>query len=206
MPSKSSTSRVPRADGARTRREILRVAADLASVEGLDGLTIGKLAARMEMSKSGVFAHFGSKEELQLAAIDVAEERFVEEIVRPALDRSAGIERVWAVVDGYLTYSERHTFSGGCFFAIANPAFAARPGAIRDRLARADEEWLQLIRVFLDEAQDSGGVGDDVDTSRLAFEIASLLAAADWRADLHAGGEVRELARRAIADRLTRSR
>ena len=205
MPSKSSTSRVPRADGARTRREILRVAADLASVEGLDGLTIGKLAARMEMSKSGVFAHFGSKEELQLAAIDAAEERFVEEIVRPALDRPAGIERVLAVVDGYATYSDRHAFSGGCFFATAGPAFAARPGAIRDRLARADRDWLQFIRVFLDEAQDRGEVRGDIDTGHLAFEIASLLVTADWRADLHAEEEVRELARRAIADRLTES-
>src|SRR5215475_2731198 len=102
--------------GVRTRESILRVAVDLASVEGLEGLTIGRLADELKMSKSGLFAHFGSKEELQLATIDMARRIFADYVVTPALTQPAGMPRLWALCDNWLAHVEKKIFQGGCFF------------------------------------------------------------------------------------------
>src|SRR5215471_2916955 len=100
--------------GVRTRESILRVAVDLASVEGLEGLTIGRLAEELKMSKSGLFAHFGSKEELQLATIEMAREIFVEHNVRPALAEPEGVQRLLRLCQGWLKHVEGRVFKGGC--------------------------------------------------------------------------------------------
>src|SRR5580700_3332008 len=103
-------------NGARTRTAILRTAADLASVDGLDGLSIGRLATELAMSKSGLFAHFGSKEDLQLATIEEARQRYVREVIAPALASGSGITRLYALCESFLSYVERAVFPGGCFF------------------------------------------------------------------------------------------
>src|SRR5215217_6715076 len=110
----------------RTREAILERAVDLASLQGLEGLSIGRLASDVEMSKSGLFAHFGSKQDLQLAAVDAAAQRFIDAVVRPALGSEQGEPRLRALVHGYLDYLEAQVFPGGCFWAAAAIEFDDR--------------------------------------------------------------------------------
>src|SRR5438045_1680435 len=136
IPHERSCGIVPRAMPAatptRTREAILERAMDLASVEGLEGLTIGRLAAELQMSKSGLFGHFGSKEELQLATVREAADRFAAEVVEPTLTEEEGSPRLHALCERYIGYLERNVFSGGCFFAAAAAEFDDRPGPVRD--------------------------------------------------------------------------
>src|SRR6266496_3907018 len=118
--------------GAHTRHAILERAAAIASVEGLDRLSIGRLATELRASKSGVFAHFGSKEELQLATVQRAGEVFVAEVIAPALRAPGGLRRLWRLCDGWLDYSKRRVFPGGCFFVSVAAEFDARPGRVRE--------------------------------------------------------------------------
>jgi AcrR family transcriptional regulator len=113
--------------GRRTRESILDAAVDLASVEGLDGLTIGRLASALGMSKSGLFAHFGSKEELQLATIEAASEIYIREVIAPARDAERGLPRLVALMDHWLDYLRREVFKGGCFFDAARSEYDSRP-------------------------------------------------------------------------------
>ena len=122
--------------GERTRTAILDTAAALASEHGLEPLSIGGLAAAANMSKSGVFAHFGSKEDLQLATVDHAAAIFVREVIEPARAAPRGIARIWALLDGFLDYLEREVFAGGCFFATTSVEFKNRPGVVRFRNSR----------------------------------------------------------------------
>jgi len=122
--------------GQRTRASILQRAVDLASLEGLEGLTIGRLAEELKMSKSGLFAHFGSKEELQLAAIDAAGQRFIDVVVKPAIEAPRGYPRLVAICNSWLDYVRRRVFPGGCFFAAASFEFDGRPGIVRDAVKK----------------------------------------------------------------------
>src|SRR3984893_3143683 len=133
------------ARATRTRVEILAVAVDLASAEGLEGLSIGRLATELRMSKTGIFAHFGSKEQLQLATVDAAKQVFLEQIVQPALECSRGIPRLRAILDNWIGYVERIVFRGGCFFAAASAEFDSRPGPVRDEIAALTKAWLVAI-------------------------------------------------------------
>src|SRR5690606_23488444 len=128
MSSARAPARRRRSDGERTRRTILETASRLATVEGLEGLSLGRLAQETGMSKSGLFAHFGSKEELQLATVDWAEEVFHAEVVDPALARPPGLERLWTLCDRFLRHVEDAVFPGGCFFASAAAELDTRPG------------------------------------------------------------------------------
>jgi AcrR family transcriptional regulator len=165
--------------GQRTRTAILRRAADLASIHGLSGLSIGRLASELGMSKSGVFAHFGSMEELQLATVELAGDIYAAEIVQPALREPPGIGRLVILVDAFLSYSERHVFPGGCFFRTTISEFESRPGRLRDRFARAHRDWIAVITRTLDEMQQTGDIDPGADTGQVAFEIAAVLTAAD---------------------------
>jgi AcrR family transcriptional regulator len=164
-----------RSDGARSRAAILRAAADLASVVGLEGLSIGALAAHVGVSKSGVFAHFRSKEELELATVEAAEAIFIEEVFRPALAAPPGLARLRAVAERFLGHVERRTFPGGCFFAAAAAEFDARTGPVRDRVKHFVGGWLDTIRRLVDEAKGRGEIGARVDAGQLAFELSALL-------------------------------
>ena len=115
---------------AETRREILQVAADIASAEGLEGLSIGRLAAELQMSKTGIFSHFGSKKQLQLATVEMAKQIFLERIVEPASRAPRGVRRLRAMLEHWLEYVETIIFRGGCFFAAASAEFDSRPGAV----------------------------------------------------------------------------
>jgi len=120
-----------RADGRRSRDAILDNAARLATVEGLEGLSIARLAEHTGMSKSGLYAHFTSKEELQLATIERAQEIFETEVLRPARTKPDGLRRLWALSDEFLSHLERNVFPGGCFFAAVGAEFDTHPGASR---------------------------------------------------------------------------
>src|SRR5258708_1985572 len=130
----------------RKKQGILARAVDLASLEGLEGLTIGRLAVDLGMSKSGLFAHFGSKEDLQLAAIEAARERFVEEVFRPALKEPRGYPRLVARSPPLPGYVQRGVFPGGCFFAAASFEFDGRPGPLRDAVAAAMTTWMDSFQ------------------------------------------------------------
>jgi len=121
--------------GHATKHGILEVAAAIASVEGLEGLTLGRLATDLAMSKSGLFAHFGSKEDLQLATIEHARQIYVEQVILPGLAHSPGIATLHGLCDRYVALMERGVFPGGCFFAAAMAEFDARPGVVRDTIA-----------------------------------------------------------------------
>jgi AcrR family transcriptional regulator len=163
-----------RSDGERSHQEILLAAARLASVEGLDGLSIGALAEHVGLSKSGLFAHFRSKEELQLETIATASAIFREEVVKPAL-AVEGVARVRALVAGFLAHVRRRTFPGGCVFASVAAEVDGHPGALRDRIAAMNREWSALFRASLEEAQRRGELEPGTDAAQVAFEVQSML-------------------------------
>jgi AcrR family transcriptional regulator len=190
-----------RADGERSRRAILETAARLATVEGLDGLSIGRLAAATGMSKSGLFAHFGSKEELQLATIETAEEIFRGDVLAPAL-AVEGVSRVEALCERFLSHVGRNVFPGGCFFASALAELDTRPGRVRDRVIAVQRRWTSLIEEALVEARARGEIVPGADPAQLTFEINAMLGEANGLHLLEADGRPLAMARRAIADRL----
>jgi len=190
-----------RARGATSRRAVMAVAVDLASVDGLEGLSIGTLAARSGMSKGGVVALFGSKEQLQLATIEAAIEVFREHVIEPALARSGGIARLRALTGSWLEYSRSRVFAGGCFFAAASAELGSRPGPARDAIATAMRDWQGFVRRTVDRALDRGELPVGTDPAQLAFEITSLLDGANDLSILLGSDEPYRRARTAI-DRL----
>src|SRR5438093_9932433 len=192
-----------RSDGERSRSAILREAGQLATVEGIGGLSISRLAEAVGMSKSGLFAHFGSKEELQLATIEAANALFDEQVVEPASPAPNGLERLQRLADGYLRYVEVDTFPGGCFFASALAEVDMQPGAVRDRLVRFLNDWLERLESTVRDAQAEGLIDPAEDASQLAFEVEAALFYANAQFVVARTGEPIERARRTIDRRLT---
>src|SRR5215469_9816936 len=176
---RSGAPRHPRADGERARAAILRAAASLATVDGLEGLSIGNLAAAIGMSKSGLYAHFGSKQELQLATVDEAERIFDEEVVQPGLAARPGVGQLAAVCEAFLGYVQRRVFPGGCFFAATALEMGTRPGPVRDRVAAIQSGFTAQLRAFATTALDQHELPAREDPDRLAFELHSILLGAD---------------------------
>src|ERR1043166_1687039 len=143
---RSRAQRHPRADGERTRSAILRAAASLATAAGREGLSIGNLAAPSGMSKSGLYAHFGTKQELQLATVDEAERILTEEVVQPALAASPGLSQLAAACEAFFSSLERRVSPGGCFFAATSLEMGARPGPVKDRVAAIQSGFTALLR------------------------------------------------------------
>jgi AcrR family transcriptional regulator len=203
---RSSVGERPRrSDGERSRRTILDAAARLATVEGIDGLSIGRLAQTIGMSKSGLYAHFGSKEELQLATIDSAEEVFDADVVHPAMDSGDGLARVEALCERFLSHVERGVFPGGCFFASVAAELDTRPGPVRDRIVAFQSGWTELIASGLRAAQRQRELDADANIEQLTFEINAMLAHANTVFLLQGSHQAFDWARRAIRDRLERA-
>jgi AcrR family transcriptional regulator len=188
--------------GDHTRGRILKRAMDIASLEGLDGLTIGRLATELEVSKSGLFAHFGSKEELRLAVVSSAVELFIAQVIEPAWSEPPGLPRLTRLCDNWLDYSERRVFPGGCFLYSVGAEYDARPGQVRDAIAKAKREWLALYRQTIRDAQQLGHLRADVDPGRLAFELDALVNAANSAALLLDDQGAYDLARTSIRTHL----
>jgi AcrR family transcriptional regulator len=175
----------------------------LATIEGLDGLSIGRLAEATGVAKSSVHALFGSKEELQLATINAARESFIIEVVNPALSNAApGRERLAALCEGYLSYVERRVFPGGCFFVAASAEVGARPGRVRDEVQRVQQQWRDLLDGEARTAVTSGELPNDVDPPQLAFELGVILAGTNIVSVLHDDIHAIAHARTAIGNRL----
>jgi AcrR family transcriptional regulator len=192
-----------RARGKRTRESILQAAVDLASVEGLEGLTIGRLATELGMSKSGLFAHFGSKEELQLATIEAASDIFVREVIAPAREAERGLPRLVALMDRKLDYLQRRVFAGGCFFdTVRNEYDSRKPGPVRDAIAEDFRSWRELVANRVRAAQAAGQLDPEADPEQIAFELDALGVAANVRSQLDRDDAAFERARRAIHARL----
>ncbi|WP_406288936.1 TetR/AcrR family transcriptional regulator [Embleya sp. NBC_00896] len=188
--------------GDRTRLTIVRRAADIASLEGLEGLSIGRLAGDLEISKSGVFAHFGSKEELQLAAIAAASDVFVEHVLTPVRATPPGLIRLWQLVDRWIAYSRDRVFPGGCFFFHASAEFDGRPGRVRDSLAEAWRLWRATLTREIEAAKRAGAAPADLDSAQLVFEIIAFLETANGVSVLHDDTLVYERAATAVRSRL----
>jgi AcrR family transcriptional regulator len=194
--------RSPRSDGIRTRQAILEVAARLATVEGLDGLSLGRLAEQVGMSKSGLFAHFGSKEELQLATVETATEIFDRVVVQPAAAAPNGLERLRALLDGFLRHVEVAVFPGGCFFASVATELDTRSGPVRDAAFAVVEQWTNALETSVHDAQAEGSLDSRVDPHQLVFELDAYLMLANAQFVATASKEPIERARRAIEARL----
>ncbi|MFL5862480.1 MAG: TetR/AcrR family transcriptional regulator [Solirubrobacteraceae bacterium] len=167
----SRPSRRQRSDGERSRAAILRQAARMATVEGLDGLSLARLADAVGMSKSGLFAHFGSKEELQLATIDTASTIFDELIIKPADEEAAGLPRLRAYVALFIQHVEEAAFPGGCFFVSAMSELDAQPGPARDSALAFSQRWLALLAQQVKDAQAMGELDPTADPAQIAFEL-----------------------------------
>jgi AcrR family transcriptional regulator len=190
-----------RARGDRTRHAILERAVQIASAEGLEGLSIGRLANDLDVSKSGLFAHFGSKTDLQLATIDTARQIFIEEVIGGSQSES-GMGGILSLTDAWLSYMEREVFSGGCFFVAASSEFDGRPGPVRDRIASMMGEWLLALEATIQDAQDAGELPAVVDSEQLAFEINSIGMGANWTFQLYRDEAAFDRAREAIRRRV----
>jgi AcrR family transcriptional regulator len=190
--------------GAQTRGDILRTAADIATVNGLDGLSIGRLASELGMSKSGLFAHFGSKESLQLATITEARQRYVQEVIAPAMAAGSGITRLLALCEAFLSYVEREVFPGGCFFASAMAEFAAKePSPARDLISECQRLWMSTLERAAEDARTNGELRADCDPCQLAFELEGALLSANWYFHLFQDATNFKRARDAVRVRLS---
>ena len=196
-----------RTDGRRlrgdaSRRVILTAAGDLASVEGLDQLSIGRIAQAAGLSKSNVATLFGSKERLQLATVEAARERFIETVIEPARAHPRGLGRTLALVDHWITYSRDRVFPGGCFFATAAADFDAKPGEVRDAVAGLLREWGGYLAATLQHAHDAGELPLLDDAKQLSFEFSALLELANRDSVLRGTNAPYRRARLGVAARL----
>jgi len=157
--------------GAETRQAILDRAAQVASRVGLEGLTIGRLATELELSKSGLFAHFQSKEALQVETLRRAAEMFVDFVVRPALKARRGEARLRAVFERWMEWARADVLTGGCLFVAASTEFDDREGPVRDELVRQQRDWIELIANVARTGVAEGQFRSDLDTAQLAWDI-----------------------------------
>src|SRR5262245_24230105 len=159
--------RRPRADGVESRRAILTAAARLATTHGLEGLSIGELARHIGMSKSGLYAHFKSKEELELATIETAAAIFEQDVIRTVPESPRGLERVGALTEAFLAHLARRVFPGGCFFATVAAQLAAQPGRPRDRVMQLQQEWVAQFGEALRQAREARVLPRNADLDQL---------------------------------------
>ena len=194
--------RKQREDGLRTRKAILLEAVSLATVEGLEGLSIGGLAKSLGISKSGLYAHFGSKQELQLATIDEAERIFDLEVIDPSAKAPEGIGQLVALCDLFFDHLQRHTFPGGCFFASAVLEMGTRPGPVKERVGRFQQRFIGLVLGYAVRARELGQLDPDEDLMILVFDVNGIILAANTSFVMNDDAAMLGVARRAVRRRL----
>jgi AcrR family transcriptional regulator len=183
---------------AETRTAVLESAVDRASVEGLEGLTLGALAGEVEMRKSSLFSLFGSKQDLQLATLRAAADQFTEQVWGPVASEEPGLPRLLALCDSWLDYHRREVMPGGCFLTTATIEYDARPGPLRDEVARTMKRWLRVLEREAATAIESGEVPEDADPADVAFQLNSLAAGASYGFQLWRDPKVFDRARRSM--------
>jgi AcrR family transcriptional regulator len=169
-----STAREPLREatkGERTRAAILDEALRLVSKAGLDGLTIGTLAEATGLSKSGLFAHFGSREELLLAVLEHGQRQFTEVVLKPALAKPRGVPRLRAMFTRWLDWTESAELPGGCPMIGGAAEFDDKPGPVRDKLAAGQRAWIETLKRAVQQALDEGQLARATDPEQLAFEL-----------------------------------
>ncbi|HEY4348541.1 MAG TPA: TetR/AcrR family transcriptional regulator [Gaiellaceae bacterium] len=194
-------ARKRRSDGERSRSAILREAAQLATLEGIEGLSINRLAKRVGMSKSGLFAHFGSKQELQLATIEAAGVVFSEQVIEPAMAAPSGLERLQRLAENYLRHVES-AYPGGCFFASLLSEIDTHAGAVRNRAVEFMDGWIELLETTIWDAQTEQAIDPHEDPAQLAFEVEAFLILANTEFVVRRTQIPLDRARRAIDRRL----
>jgi AcrR family transcriptional regulator len=195
-----------RSDGAATHAAILDAAVRIASIEGLGSLTIGRLARDLGISKSGVFAHFASKVQLQRETIQAARVVFEREVVRPTLAAPEGLRQVEAFCEAYLGYVERGVFPGGCFFAHVLAEFDAQDGPIHAEVVADQRAWRHAVGGQIELAKRAGEIAPDVDGEQLAFELLAALDLSNFLSTLERDPNVVERGRRAVRAAIARAR
>jgi AcrR family transcriptional regulator len=179
---------------------------NIASVDGLDGLSIGGLAAKSGLSKSGIVALFGTKVELQLATVEAAREIFLAEVVDPTLAVSGGVARLETLLAAWLEYSRTRVFAGGCFFAAGIAEVGSKPGPVRDAIATAVEDWYEFLAHTVARAQSKQELRASINPNELAFALGSFLESANARSLISGSSEPYELAAAAARSLLSASR
>ncbi|MEU0153616.1 TetR/AcrR family transcriptional regulator [Micromonospora fulviviridis] len=196
----TSDGRVARGD--RTRTAVLDTAVALATEVGLDGLSLAQLADRLGVSKSGLFAHWRSKEALQLATVDRAVAQWEERIAAPALRAPRGVRRLRALHEARIEFYAARVLPGGCFFANTAFEYNARPGPVRNRLAEAFGRWTAFLERLVREAVDLGELPADLDVPLLAYEIDALGISAAMRSRMLDPDATYRHARQGLLNRL----
>ncbi|UYM03469.1 TetR/AcrR family transcriptional regulator [Solicola gregarius] len=168
-----------------TRVAILRAAADMASIDGLDGLTVGRLASELGMSKAGVIGHFGSKTELQLATIEYAADVFRAEVWTPAEHLEPGLPRLLAICDAWMAYAGKPAFPGGCFFAAASFEYDSKTGPVHDAIAERVQRWHERLSADVATAIEAGELPTDASADRIAHSLWALAASVTPNRHLH---------------------
>jgi AcrR family transcriptional regulator len=191
-----------RSDGARSRAAILHEAARLATVDGLDGLSLAHLANAVGMSKSGLFAHFRSKQELQLATVEAASAIFDEQVIDPASAARPGLARLMAYVERFLGHVEDGVFPGGCFFVSAVSEFDSHPGPVRDGAMAFSQRWLGLLADELAAAQTAGELDPAADPPQIAFELNAYMVLGNMQFVATGDPSALDRVRRAVENRL----
>jgi len=193
------------AQGRHTREQILDAAMEVASVQGLAGLSIGGLAQRLGISKSGLFRHFGAKERLQLDTVEAATVVLKREVFDPATNAAPGLPRVAATTHAFIEYLESGVFPGGCFFAAAAADVDSRPGPVRDRVAEIARSWIDEVAAEVVVAQRLGQLDEDIDARQLTFELHAYVQEANWARLLLDDDGAPDRARAAIDAALSRA-
>lgn len=195
-------ARKQRSDGERSRDAILREAAQLSTVEGIEGLSINRLAEAVGMSKSGLFAHFGSKQELQLATVQKAVELFNEQVLGPALAAPTGLQRLEQLGERFFAHVEDRVYPGGCFFSAVAAELSTRSGPVRDRAIDSVNGWLAALEQAARDAQAEGAISSAEDPAQLAFELDAIMLLANARFLAAPETKPMDRARRAYKNRL----
>ena len=193
-----------RSDGERTYSAIIETAMAVASVEGLGGLTIGRLAEKLGMSKSGVYAHFKSKERLQLDTIEAARQVFFREVIGPAMFQPEGLPQLRGLCDAFLSYVERRVFPGGCFFAGLLGEFDAQPGTLHQQVAADHTSWLEALVATARAGQQRGELHKEADVEQLAFELDASMELGNYLYLLYREPEMLQRARTAVRESIDR--
>jgi AcrR family transcriptional regulator len=173
-----------RARGMRSRAAVLERSVQLASRDGLEGLTIGRLAADLQVHKSSVFALFGSKQELQLATLAAARAILIDQVVVPGLASEQGVARLESIGEAWWDYLGSDVFAGGCFLCAASTEMDGRPGAVRDAVAAVMREWIAVLSANVKAAITAGDLRPNVDAAAMAFRLNALGMAANWQRQL----------------------
>lgn len=191
------------ADALRTREAIIGQAVQTASVEGLEGVTIGKLADDLGMSKAGVIGHFGNKADLQRAALEQAQAMFIREVWGPAEGRAPGLERLRAICDAWVAHLVDCPFEGGCFMTTASTEWDARHGELREDVRIGMERWRKALRREARTAIEAGELSGESDPDQIAFELLAIAMGLNQAIQLLDDRRAAERARRAMRKALS---